>query len=141
MHLADKVTPPINRSWQGMWFNVSSDKLQLMMLKFQINGGAGGFVEVQLFTRFLSKPHKKNNVACICATGGVATLHLISKHGLLALLIYVHMVQYCLRLLVVLIYCYANSSGCPLPAELISSYLYSLTKPCTTTRQCICVNL
>ena len=36
--------------------------------------------------------------------------------------------------------CYANSTGCPLCAELISSYLYSLTKPCTTTRQCICVN-
>ncbi|KAK2172628.1 hypothetical protein NP493_945g00014 [Ridgeia piscesae] len=32
--------------------------------------------------------------------------------------------------------CYANSTGCPLCAELISSYLYSLTKPCTTTRQC-----
>ena len=36
--------------------------------------------------------------------------------------------------------CYANSSGCTLYAELISSYLYSLTKPCTTTRQCIYVN-
>ena len=36
--------------------------------------------------------------------------------------------------------CYANSTGCPLCAELTSSYLYSLTKPCTTTRQCICVN-
>ena len=36
--------------------------------------------------------------------------------------------------------CYANSTGCPLCAEFISSYLYSLTKPCTTTRQCIYVN-
>ena len=34
----------------------------------------------------------------------------------------------------------ANSTGCPLCAELIASYLYSLTKPCTTTRLCICVN-
>ena len=36
---------------------------------------------------------------------------------------------------------HANSTGCPLCAELISSYLYSLTKPCTTTRQCILCDL
>ena len=33
-----------------------------------------------------------------------------------------------------------NSTKCPLCAELISRTLYSLTKPYTTTRQCICVN-
>ena len=36
--------------------------------------------------------------------------------------------------------CYANSSSSPLCAKLTSSYLYSITKPCTTTRQCICVD-
>ena len=36
--------------------------------------------------------------------------------------------------------CYKNFTGCPWHAKSISRYWYLHTKPCTTKRQCICVN-